>query len=188
MTWNLGSDHELDIIKKNSEFPRLPYLSYSDDDGLTWSEPVNMDETCRNMDWGWYATGPGFGIQIKQGKYKGRLVMLFSQGPWSDMKVYAVYSNDQGESWNRGKTATCLIFGMPNEAIKHGAVDKILPLDASQHNRPRSLSVDQYYTQPSVGTGVYPPSSRSFGSVRIVGGVWSGESLGKTISSNVGPK
>lgn len=34
-----------------------------------------MSETCRDQSWGWYATGPGFGIQIKEGDYKGRLVI-----------------------------------------------------------------------------------------------------------------
>jgi two-component system chemotaxis response regulator CheB len=24
---------------------------------------------------------------------------------------------------------TCIVFGMPNEAIKHGAVDKVLPIE-----------------------------------------------------------
>ncbi len=36
MTWNLGSDHEDVIIKKESESTRVPYMAYSDDDGLSW--------------------------------------------------------------------------------------------------------------------------------------------------------
>jgi sialidase-1 len=75
MTWNLGSDHEDVIIKKESESTRIPYMCYSDDDGLTWSEPVNLAKSCKNPDWGWYATGPGVGIQLKLGEFKNRLVI-----------------------------------------------------------------------------------------------------------------
>ena len=73
-TWNNGEDNETKIVQRTSSSPRLPYLFYSDDDGKTWSTPVNMTESCRDTAWGWYATGPGIGIQIEKGKYKGRLV------------------------------------------------------------------------------------------------------------------
>jgi sialidase-1 len=92
------------------------FMITSEDEGETWTPPLDLTRSVkRPVDVTNYASGPGIGIQLRIGKYKGRLVMPFSQGPWSDMKVYAVYSNDQGESWNRGKTATCFISGMPNE-------------------------------------------------------------------------
>ena len=75
MTWNLGSDHEDVIIKKESESTRIPYMAYSDDDGLTWSEPVDLAKTCKIPEWGWYATGPGVGIQLKSPEFKNRLVI-----------------------------------------------------------------------------------------------------------------
>ncbi|MFY0687180.1 MAG: exo-alpha-sialidase [Cyclobacteriaceae bacterium] len=75
MTWNLGSDHESDIIRKQSEQTRVPYISYSDDDGLTWSAPKSLLASSKNSEWGWYATGPGVGIQIENGPYSGRLII-----------------------------------------------------------------------------------------------------------------
>ena len=39
-----------------------------------------------------------------------------------EMKEAGAYTIAQDE-------ATCIVFGMPNEAIKLGAVDKILPLE-----------------------------------------------------------
>ncbi len=39
-----------------------------------------------------------------------------------EMKQSGAYNIAQDE-------ATCIVFGMPNEAIKHGAVDKVLPLE-----------------------------------------------------------
>lgn len=109
MTWNLGKDNEGEIIHKKSDQPRLPYLCYSDDDGLTWSTPVNMAATCRDQSWGWYATGPGFGIQLKTGKYKGRLVIPANhsyddpegnirKGPYG-YGAHVLISDDHGKSW-----------------------------------------------------------------------------------------
>jgi len=109
LCWNNGDDIETAIIHKTSVFPRLPYLCYSDDDGLTWSTPVNMAETCRDTTWGWYATGPGFGIQLKNGKYAGRLVIpanhsyddpqgIIRNGPYS-YGAHVLFSDDHGESW-----------------------------------------------------------------------------------------
>ena len=109
MTWNLGKDHEGDIIHKRSAQPRLPYVCYSDDDGQTWSVPVNMAATCRDQSWGWYATGPGFGIQLKKGKYRGRLVIPANhsyddpdgnagEGPYG-YGAHVLISDDHGKSW-----------------------------------------------------------------------------------------
>ena len=75
MTWNLGSDREADIIRKKSESTRMPYITFSDDDGLTWSTPKNVSESAKREEWGWYATGPGVGIQLWSKKYKDRLVI-----------------------------------------------------------------------------------------------------------------
>jgi len=110
MTWNKGDDDETEIIHRKSSFPRLPYLCYSDDDGLTWSEPVNMSESCRDTSWGWYATGPGTGIQLKKGKCKGRLVIPANhsyndpegnvrKGPYG-YGAHVIYSDDNGRSWS----------------------------------------------------------------------------------------
>jgi len=109
MSWNSGKDDEKEIIHKESERPRLPYVSYSDDDGRTWSRPSDMSETCRDQSWGWYATGPGFGVQIKAGDYKGRLVIPANhsyddpngnvrKGPYG-YGCHVLISDDHGESW-----------------------------------------------------------------------------------------
>lgn len=52
------------------------YLSliYSDDDGVTWSDPVDLNKEVKS-DWmKFLGTGPGRGIQIKNGQHAGRLV------------------------------------------------------------------------------------------------------------------
>lgn len=92
------------------------YMITSQDDGKSWSGPIEKTRSVkRPVGVTNYAGGPGTGIQIKEGKYRGRIIMPFAQGPWSDMKVYAVYSDDHGENWNRGETAPNSLAGMPNE-------------------------------------------------------------------------
>lgn len=110
ISWNNGKDNERAIINKTSFSPRLPYVCYSDDDGKTWSEPENLEQTCRNPSWGWYATGPGIGIQVKNGAYKGRLVIPanhsyddpegnLADGPYG-YGAHVIYSDDHGKSWH----------------------------------------------------------------------------------------
>ncbi|MCK3684391.1 sialidase family protein [Maribellus sp. YY47] len=118
MTWNLGSDHESDIIRKQSEDTRVPYMTYSDDDGLTWATPRNMLETCKDTSWGWYATGPGIGIQLTSGKYKGRLVIPCNNSyddPDSkkldgfNYGCHVLLSDDGGTTWRMSEPITPLV-------------------------------------------------------------------------------
>lgn len=117
MTWNLGSDSEDMIIRKKSADTRRPYMCYSDDDGLTWSEPMDMSSTCKDPDWGWYATGPGIGIQLSSEKYRNRLVIPANNS--YDVRnsneavrgefgygAYVLYSDDGGLSWLMSETIT----------------------------------------------------------------------------------
>jgi len=115
-TWNNGQDKETEIVHRTSISPRIPYLCYSDDDGLVWSTPVDMSEICRDTSWGWYATGPGIGIQIKNGRYRGRLVIPANHsyndpegnlrdGPYGT-GAHVIYSDDHGKTWKVGQSIT----------------------------------------------------------------------------------
>lgn len=115
MTWNLGSDHEADIIRKKGKSTRLPYMAYSDDDGLTWSQPKNLSESAKNKEWGWYATGPGVGIQLKSEKYKNRLVIPCNtsfDAPENTSRdgfgygCHVLLSDDGGTNWRMGELIT----------------------------------------------------------------------------------
>jgi len=43
-------------------------LKRSVDDGATRTKPVEITGAVKPPDWGWYATGPGVGIQLKSGR------------------------------------------------------------------------------------------------------------------------
>ncbi len=113
-THNLGSDSETRIINKTSQGTRTPWALRSEDDGVTWSKPVEITATTKDPSWGWYATGPGIGIQIERGPHAGRLMIPANHsfddpsgnlrgGPYSH-RTHALYSDDRGQTWKLGGT------------------------------------------------------------------------------------
>lgn len=98
------------------ESPRTVWISSSDDDGLTWSEFVEITDQVKPNNWSWYATGPGHGIQLQS----GRLVIpcdhfeMAHPDPTDDYCYsHIIYSDDYGKTWNIGgstdkKTNECI--------------------------------------------------------------------------------
>lgn len=114
LTWNRGDDNEGDIIRKKSRDTRRVFVMKSSDHGKTWSEPTDITQGAKNPEWGWYATGPGIGIQINHGPHKGRLVIPSDHsyddpagevrgGPF-EYGSHVIYSDDRGVTWNLGGT------------------------------------------------------------------------------------
>ena len=75
------------------------FVGYSDDNGHTWSQRREVTESVKDPAWGWYATGPGVGIQIEEGPYKGRLVIP-SDHRTGNMGSHMMYSDDHGSTWH----------------------------------------------------------------------------------------
>lgn len=103
-TWNLGSDHEKEIIAGTSKDTRRVYLLSSLDDGITWSPPREITGQVKRQDWRWYATGPGIGIQLAAGEKKGRLVIPANHSfpeyyPAQTLGAHVIYSDDGGQNW-----------------------------------------------------------------------------------------
>lgn len=103
-TWNKGDDHESEIIDQTSTDTRRVYVFYSGDDGLTWSEPLEITAEVKRPDWTWYATGPGSGIQLNYGPYKNRLVIPCDHIEAGTKHYYShiIYSDDHGKTWQLG--------------------------------------------------------------------------------------
>lgn len=107
LTWNLGTDHERQIMTGTSKDVRRVYITYSDDDGATWAPINEISETTRQPHWRWYATGPGTGIQLTRGPHKGRLVIPANHSDHADpnahpYRSHVLVSDDHGETWGIG--------------------------------------------------------------------------------------
>ena len=81
-------------------------VMYSKDDGHIWSKPINITASVKRTDWDWVATGPGIGIQVKQGRFAGRLVIPCDHSELIDgkrtMVSHVFFSDDHGEQWKLG--------------------------------------------------------------------------------------
>ncbi|MES2371477.1 MAG: sialidase family protein [Bacteroidota bacterium] len=104
-TWNLGTDHEKDIIAGRSKDTRRVFVLSSKDDGLSWSSAKEITKNVKHDNWTWYATGPGSAIQIQKGGHKGRLIVSTNHVEDTAAKrnyVQAIYSDNHGKSWKLG--------------------------------------------------------------------------------------
>ncbi len=105
-TWNLGSDHEKQIIDGVSKDTRRVFVLYSTDDGNSWSKALEITSAVKKPNWTWYATGPCNGIQIESGKYKGRIVIPCDHIEKDSKKYYShsIHTDNGGQTWNLGGT------------------------------------------------------------------------------------
>lgn len=107
LTWNRGDDHESKIKTGKAKDTRRVFATHSTDEGVSWAKPTEITSTTKRDDWGWYATGPGAGIQLQRGKHKGRLVVPCDHStlPWGGTDTYrshVIYSDDHGKTWQLG--------------------------------------------------------------------------------------
>lgn len=83
-------------------------LAHSRDDGASWSPVADITRQASQSDWGWYAMGPGVGIQIERGPQRGRLVLPANHRTTKDRSgpsaSHVIYSDDHGQSWHIGGT------------------------------------------------------------------------------------
>jgi sialidase-1 len=105
-TWNLGTDHEKQIIAGTGKDTRRIFVLSSNDDGNNWSQAREITASVKKPDWTWYATGPCNGIQIQTKKYKGRLVIPCDHIEAESKKYYShsIFSDDGGLTWKLGGT------------------------------------------------------------------------------------
>lgn len=124
-------DRETDVIwlpftRDNDDV----FVTSSSDQGQTWSKPRNITADVKKDGWNWYATGPGNGIQLTQGKHAGRLVIPCDHrvdGATSDWghagRSHIIYSDDHGKTWQLGGTTgfamnECAVVELPGGDLK----------------------------------------------------------------------
>jgi sialidase-1 len=121
--YNTGNNHEGEIRKGNGY--REVWYKTSVDDGITWSEGVNITSQVHRLrkpeanpaynftdDWRSYANTPGHALQISEGKYKGRILVAANhskgdpQKEWDDYASHAFFSDDHGETFRLSQSVT----------------------------------------------------------------------------------
>lgn len=151
LTRNRGDEPENLIMKGGTKEPRTVWLTKSTDDGLTWSDPVNISETTRKPHWRWYATGPGVGIQLKT----GRMVIPCDYSDHTDPKKHpygshVIYSDDSGVTWKLGgviadKVNECQVVELadgPGPSGAEGSLMMNMRSYAGKNRRAISISKD----------------------------------------------
>ena len=92
------------------EYARCFYMR-TDDDGLTFSKPVEITESFDKFrpeyDWKVLATGPGHGIQLKAGRLVVPVWLSLGTGGHAHRPsvTSVIYSDDLGRTWVRGEIA-----------------------------------------------------------------------------------
>lgn len=79
-------------------------LVRSDDDGLTWTKPINITHQVKDPAWRFVLQGPGKGITLRDGtlvfpaQFRSSDASPFKGKPFSTL----IWSKDRGETWNIG--------------------------------------------------------------------------------------
>ena len=82
-------------------------MSYSDDDGKTWSAPQDITPMVK-ADWmKFLGVGPGVGITLQNGPHKGRIVVpVYTTNRTNHLNgsqsSRIIYSDDHGKTWHMG--------------------------------------------------------------------------------------
>ncbi len=144
------------------EYARCFYMR-SDDDGVTFSKPVEITATFDKFrpeyDWKVLATGPAHGIQLKNGRLVVPVWISTGTGGHAHRPsvTASIYSDDGGKSWQRGAIAgpntaewkipneTCavqladgrVLFNMRSESAAHRRLLTTGPDGATDWSKPK---------------------------------------------------
>jgi len=133
---NLAEDREGAIINRKSKDTRRVFMKRSKDNGLTWSDAAEITAQVKPSDAGWFATGPGGGIQVDGGKYDGRIIVPFNMSVFPNVKTFAgvLISDDGGKTWRTGGMGECT-FGNESQVAQVDENRFVLNSRCHQHNR-----------------------------------------------------
>lgn len=143
------------------EYERAFYQR-SEDDGVTWSQPVEITATFdafkKDYDWKVLATGPNHSIQLES----GRLVVpvWLSTGTGGNAHrpsvTATIYSDDDGQSWQAGEIAVPNTDDWinPNETVAVELKDGSVMLNVRSESKPHRRII---VTSPDGATGWSQP-------------------------------
>ncbi|MFA9492436.1 family 20 glycosylhydrolase [Streptococcus sp. E17BB] len=108
------------------------WMSYSDDDGVTWSRPKDLTASLKkNKEYmNFMGIGPGTGVVLHTGEHKGRLVIpayatnfIGNSAINNSQSSMVFYSDDHGETWHSGESVN------DNRRLADGTVLNLRDMD-----------------------------------------------------------
>lgn len=119
--FNTGNNHEGEVRKGKGL--REVWYKTSADGGITWDSPVNITTQVHRPkqpavnaaynfaeDWRSYANTPGHGLQLTEGKYKGRIYIAANhsagdpKSQFADYQAHGFYTDDHGKTFRLSET------------------------------------------------------------------------------------
>ena len=155
----------------------LTFVCHSDDDGQTWSKPVDISRQVKHPKL-LNANTPGAMIQLTKGPHKGRVVTglwgalpIMKDGKRSrEWQIVVAYSDDNGVTWNRTEPLKDESgMGFPNECqVAEAANGDIVLISRNQGGerfRKKTISHDGGETWSPINIDRTLPSVACMGSV-----------------------
>lgn len=148
LTANPAGLTEKEIEQGSPKGGRTVWITHSSDDGAHWAAAKEITSSTKKSNWTWYATGPGNGIQLAD----GRLVVPcdYKEAGTHALYSHVIYSDDHGNTWKIGGSAG----PETNESAVVQLADGSLLLNmrsyAGRHHRAIALSHDDGLTWSAV--------------------------------------
>ncbi|HGA0102937.1 TPA: exo-alpha-sialidase [Streptococcus agalactiae] len=116
------------------------WMSYSDDDGRTWSSPRDITASLRRRGMKFWGIGPGKGIVLKWGPHAGRIIIPAYSTNWKShlrgsQSSRLIYSDDHGKTWHTGKAVN------DNRVLSNGEKIHSLTMDNKKEQNTESVPV-----------------------------------------------
>lgn len=116
------------------------WMSYSDDDGRTWSSPRDITASLRRRGMKFLGIGPGKGIVLKWGPHAGRIIIPAYSTNWKShlrgsQSSRLIYSDDHGKTWHTGKAVN------DNCVLSNGEKIHSLTMDNKKEQNTESVPV-----------------------------------------------
>lgn len=98
-------------------------MVYSDDDGVTWSEPVNITRQIKKFDWRMTFQGPGRGITMKD----GTLVIPIQHQEGTEKNMHSLYPLNSGIAYSTDHGLTWHAHNFAHPVTSESAVAEVEP-------------------------------------------------------------
>ena len=120
--------------KQKAAHSRRVFLTWSDDQGMTWTTPKDITEDVMETNWTWNAAGPCHAIQLRTEKHKDRIIVpcdlkIAGGSDRENLASYVIYSDDNGQTWKKSE-----IIPYGNESCAVERTDGKIHLDMRNVN------------------------------------------------------